>query len=209
MIYKLFFILMVFLNAATSYAAINPASLIKVNKDNNPKCVEYYTYKNTLYCSETSQSETIPDVQIKDRETQKIKFDERPWQAVWSKQTAEITTLEYVPAGDDINQWHELVTSQFIPMPVVSVKEYVDGVIKNLQDSGFKPEINIIEANTNQIIFEFKIKEPKNLQQDELQIVRKNNKGLYIVHYVIKNADMGETNRKKWILNLKESKIIP
>jgi len=190
-------------------AAINPDTLIKVTNENNPKCVEYYNYKNTMYCSTVAQDNTPIDPHIKDLERQKIVFDDRPWQAVWGKDTSEVTTIEYVPAGDNINDWHELITSQFFPglQEKVTPKDYVDIMMNNLKQSGIHPIVNMIEVSPKQVIFEFRVESPENLKQDELQKITKTDNGLYVLHYVIKESDMGQTARDKWLKNLKNSFI--
>lgn len=191
-------------------AGVDPQSLIKVTQENNAECVEFYTYKNALYCTnEPTSGSSVVDPKIKDYETQTIIFDDRPWQAVWGKKTDEITTVEYIPAGNNINQWHELVTSQFIPgiQNTITPKQYMDVAIKQLKDAGFQPIINVINDTPQQVIFEFRIFSPENFKQNELQIVKRGNDGLYIIHYVIKEADMGKLNREKWINNMQKSQI--
>ena len=107
--------LIVFATLSAAYAAIDPASLEKVSGNTNPKCVEYYNYKGELYCSTSAQLPATVDPAVKDYETQIIRFDERPWYVAWGKKAPYITTVEYVPSGSSIDDWHELVTSQFAP----------------------------------------------------------------------------------------------
>lgn len=126
------------------------------------------------------------------------------------KQGDDLTTVEYIPAGDNIENWHELVTSQFIPgmQTRTTPKLYAGAMVKQLNDSGFKPIVKFIKNSPDQVIFEFRIASPDNLKQDELQIINKGKDGFYIVHYVIKEADMGQ---KKEILGCKiceKSKLI-
>lgn len=193
----------------TTYAAIDPASLIKVTSENNPKCVEYYQYQGELYCS-TKPLDTQPvDPHIKDQEKLKIVFDGRPWEAAWGKATPEFTTIEYIPTGDNINQWRELITSQFIPASQKKLTpiEYANYVVENLNKSGFKPVVTFLKKTPEQVIFEFRITEPENQRQDELQMAIKDINGLYILHYVTKEPDMGQKNRDKWVKNFQESKV--
>lgn len=188
-------------------AEVDPAKLVKVTAGNNAKCVEYYTFKGEMYCSTTAQHSTPIDSHIKDSETQIIQFDDRPWQATWGKKTPNITTIEYVPAGDDINAWHELITSQYLPglQAKATPEQYADFEIQNLKDAGFYPIVTFLEKTPDRELFEFRIEYPENQKQDELQLITKGQKGLYILHYVIKDADMGQTNRDKWVTNLKNS----
>ncbi|HAT9828673.1 TPA: hypothetical protein JBD88_10200, partial [Legionella pneumophila subsp. pneumophila] len=59
----------------------------------------------------------------------------------------------------------------------------------------------------NLLIFEFKIQEPANLQQDEILKITKGKDGVYVLHYAIKKSDMTKENRDKWVKNLKSSFI--
>lgn len=200
-LYVMFFLL-------TAQAEMDPSKLIKVTNDTNPNCIEYYHYKGGIYCSITAQDVAPMNPEIKNYETQKIAFDSRPWKVVFGKKTEEITVVEYVPADDNIEHWQELVTSQFIPglQTRISIKQYIDSIINNLKESGFKPIVTIIEEIPEQALFEFRIDSPSNMQQDELQFVTKGKDGFYILHYVIRKADMGKPNRNKWIGLLKKTK---
>ncbi|MFC3909556.1 hypothetical protein ACFORL_10790 [Legionella dresdenensis] len=190
------------------FAAVSPADLIKVTKENNPGCVEYYNYNNEMYCSIKALQ---PDAnsEIKPVEKQKIIFDERVWQPAWSNKTPQITTIEYVPAGDKVEQWQELVTSQFIPglQKQVTLQQFADNVLKNLEQTGLTSHIKTIKNQGDMVLFEFQIAKPDNLIQDELQKITVGPDGFYILHYAIRKADMGEEKRQQWIKNLSESSI--
>lgn len=185
-----------------------PASLVKVNAANNPQCVEYLTYKDTLYCSTKALTKNPVPKEMIDFETQHIVFDDRAWLLAWGNKTDQITTLEYVPQGQVIENWQELITSQFIPgLTEVSPKVMAQNFIMQLKKSGFKPEINYIEDSPNQVIFEFRLAAPNNMQQDEIQKITKTANGFYILHYVIKKADMGANDRQAWIDRLQKSRV--
>ncbi|KTC78241.1 hypothetical protein [Legionella brunensis] len=181
--------------------------LVKVTRDNNPKCVLYFYYKNDLYCITTTSNAEKPDPQIIGYEKQKIIFDDRAWRAAWGQKTDNIVTVEYVPGNDDIDNWRELITSQFAPgiQDKLTPLQFSEGIIDSLKKSGFKPEVSYFEKSPSRVIFEFRITEPKNMVQDELQMITKGKDGLYILHYVIKEADMGNACRNKWLQNLRNS----
>jgi hypothetical protein len=204
-----FYSLLYFL--ATSVYAIDTKDLIKVTPENNPKCVEFYTIKGDLYCSLTALQKPVVDPELKKLESMKIMFDERPWELGWGKEEETLVTLEYVPKGQDIEHWNELVTSQTFSGPQVAKvtpKQFADFFIEQLQNSGFKPIISLIEDTKDRVIFEFRIESPENQVQDELQMITKKDNKLYVLHYVIKQSDMGKINREKWINNLKNSSPI-
>lgn len=187
-----------------------PSNLIKLAKDANPKCVEYVVYNNETYCSLTplgpaASTPVSPDI-LKD-EKQNIQFDNRPWKAAWGKQTPEISTIEYIVVGDDINNWKELVTTQFLPLKNVTPVQFGEQFLENLSKSGVKYTVDEIENTPTQLIYEFKVQSPDNLQQDEIQKITQGKDGLYVMHYAIKTSDMDDSNRKTWITNLKNSTL--
>lgn len=191
------------------FASINPSDLIKVDGQSKARCVEYYSYKGEPYCS-TKPLDTKPvDPAIKEYETQNIVFDGRPWQAAWGKKTPQLVTVEYVPMGEDINNWNELVTSQFFPglQNKTTPKDFADLVIKSMKDGGYKPTVIFFKIQPDMTFFEFKIDEPESQAQDELQVIRKGKDGFYVLHYVIRNSDMGTINRRLWVENLLNSSI--
>ncbi len=203
------FVAHLMLTSLTATAAVDTSKLIKVTPQNTTNCVEYYHYKRELYCSTLAQNTQPVDASLKDQEKLEIVFDDRPWQLAWGKQTPEITTIEYVPNGDNINDWHELVTSQFFPglQEKTTPLQYSEAVIQNIKEAGFYPIVKFFEKSKAQVIFEFRIESPDNQKQDELQLVRSDDKGIYVLHYVIKKADMGQEKREAWLQNLKSSNI--
>ncbi len=78
-------------------------------------------------------------------------------------------TIEYVPKGEDINNWHELITSQYIPAQNVTVQQFYQQFLKQLQQEQIQYTSHIITEKKDLLLFEFQVSEPSNLQQDELQ----------------------------------------
>ena len=183
--------------------------LVKVTSANNARCVEYVNYKGEMYCSTQALGKTPVDPQVKDYETQQIAFDERPWQAAWGKNTPMIVTVEYVVLGDNIDAWHELITSQFMPgiQNKVTPKQFAEFSLERLKQAGFNPLVTFHKDTQDQVLYEFRIESPASQTQDELQLITRGKNGLYSLHYVIKKADMGEENRKKWLALLLSSRL--
>ncbi|MGX8786383.1 hypothetical protein ACV3VT_12885 [Legionella pneumophila] len=193
---------------AKPYSPSLPEGLIKVNKENNPKCVEFVTYKGELYCSIVPLTDSSFDSQVINYEKQIVRFDDRPWKIAWGKKTDKVVTVEYIPVGDDINNWKELITTQFMPgLTNMTPAQFGNEFLYNLNKSGVKYIVNVIEEKPELLIFEFKVQEPVNLQQDEILKITKGKDGIYVLHYAIKKSDMTKENRDKWIKNLKNSFI--
>ncbi|HAT6976938.1 TPA: hypothetical protein JAN54_01425 [Legionella pneumophila] len=197
-----------FICYAEPYSSSLPEGLIKVNKENNPKCVEFVTYKEELYCSVVPLADSSTDSQVINYEKQMVRFDDRPWKIAWGKKTDKVVTVEYIPVGDDINDWKELITTQFMPgLTNMTPAQFGNQFLYNLNKSGVKYILNVIEEQPDLLIFEFKIQEPANLQQDEILKITKGKDGIYVLHYAIKKSDMTKENRDKWVKNLKNSFI--
>lgn len=193
-----------------AFAEINMDSLIKIDNQSNPKCVEYYNVEGDMYCSTKPLNPNGNiDPKLKDYEKQHVVFDNRIWQAIWGQKSDTITTIEYIPAGGNIDDWQELVTTQFIPnlQEKISLSQYANSIMDNLRKTGLNPVISVIDNNPNEILFEFRINAPTNMQQNELQKVMLGKDGFYVLHYVIKQPDMGDANRQKWLQNLRNSGI--
>ncbi|HAU1151171.1 TPA: hypothetical protein JBI12_04370 [Legionella pneumophila] len=197
-----------FICHAKPYSSSLPEDLIKVNKENNPKCVEFVTYKGELYCSIVPLADSTVDSQVINYEKQMVRFDDRPWKIAWGKKTDKVVTVEYIPVGDDINNWKELITTQFMPgLTNMTPAQFGNQFLYNLNKSGVKYILNVIEEQPDLLIFEFKVQEPANLQQDEILKIAKGKDGIYVLHYAIKKSDMTKENRDKWVKNLKNSFI--
>jgi hypothetical protein len=190
-----------------AHAAIDTSNLIKADSQMKQPCVEYYRYQGAMYCSTKPLSKNPVDPNLKNYETQTIVFDDRPWQPVWGQKKDSIVTVEYIPMGDDINNWNELVTSQFFPglQNKLSPEQFAALSIKGMKESGFDPVIKVIQNSKDTYIFEFQIKSPPAQQQDEIQKISVGLDGLYVLHYVIKKTDMDNKNRDVWISNLSKS----
>jgi hypothetical protein len=202
--------LMLFLFSLNACAdGVLPKGLVKVNEKNNPNCVEYVIFRGEMYCSEKPFDKTPIDPKLVAAEKQKIVFDKRAWRPAWGKKTLDITTIEYIPLGQDINHWNELVTSQFIPeAKSLSPQDFAKRFIAGLSQLGLTYSLMTIIDQPDMYMFEFKISQPKHLQQDEIQKIVKGKDGLYVLHYAIKKSDMDAQNRKQWVDNLKNSKLL-
>ena len=185
-----------------------PENVVKVTKENNSNCVVYLTYKGDMYCSIVALQDDATSPEIVTYDKQNIHFDNRVWKPAWGQKTNAVWTVEYIPAGDNINQWNELVTSQFMPgMEEMTPTQFKNKFIDSLNKTGVTYSINTIDDQPNQLIFEFKVTVPENLQQDEIQKITRGKNGIYILHYAIKKNDMSKANRQKWIENIKKSSI--
>lgn len=199
-----------FLISQMANAEQDISKLLKVDSNNKSKCVEYYLFKNELFCSEKAISEQGNKIDLEKYEKLKIVFDDRIWKPITSQSKDNISTVEYIPEDSDANSFNELLTSQYIPnLPShISPKDFADLEIKFLKKDSPKLTYKFIEEKPHEVIFEFVILEPQSEQQHEIQYIRKKGKDLYVLHYVKGGKNMGETTKEKWINRMKQSTIL-
>lgn len=186
--------------------SVDKDKLFKLKDHPNEKCVAYFQYQGETYCSRDAPSEQSNTESLA-HEKQFIEFDERIWQAAWSKEAEYITTIQYVPKGDNINDWSELMTTQFVPnaQDKISPEQFALLSIDEIKKLGYTPIITLLSSTPDETIIEWRLDSPSSQIQDEIKKVTKGKDGLYIIAYTIKKADMGEKNRQLWIKHLKSS----
>lgn len=204
---KYIFSLLLVIQTLPSFAAIDKSKLIKVKGNKNVNCVEYFTIKGEVYCSTTSLSDITPDPNIKDYEKQYIQFDNRAWQPVWSQQDKRSVKIEYLPEGDKLDNWHEMITSRFYPglQNKITPMELASKQIEQLNKQSHDPFVNIITSDPTYVIYEFQITQPKNEAQSEIVKITAGKNGLYILRYSIKVPKMTDKTHEDWTKNMKAS----
>lgn len=191
------------------YAELDRSKLVPVNAENRQRCVEYFLIDGKDYCSTQALLSPQAHIPALTHEKFKVFFDHREWEPGWGKHDASGTTLEYVPKGQKVEAWQELITTQFQPgqVPAGAPLRYAKWVEQTLTQKGYKPVFVIHEQSPTEVIFEFKVKEPKAEAQNELQRVFIGKGGLYFIHYAIRQPDMPAHNRTQWLQNLKKAFI--
>lgn len=136
-----------------------------------------------------------------------LKFNDQEWKLGYNHEDSDVALAEYVTRGENVNNWTELLTIQkfnFTIKKEVTPSAFADIEISQFKSQGYTVVTAITDANAQEAIFEFRVQAPKAEQQDEIQrIIKTADDKLIVLHYVVKKADMGDAERKKWIANLK------
>lgn len=208
---KLHYLLLCCTLSTTALADTASNGLYKVTVINKPRCIEFYHYKSALYCSTIAFTRKPIDRDIINYEKFDIVFDEQAWLAARGNKEDFSYAVQYIPKGDTLENWHEMVTSQFIPRVQAQLQpiQYFNRIMEGITNAGFQPTLTVIEETPDEVTAEFQVSAPeKNVNQDEIMRIIKTDNGFYVLHYATHNGDMGANTRKKWIANLKKSKII-
>ncbi len=110
--------------------------------------------------------------------------------------------------NETVNNWSELITTQGLPNRAqVTPQNFYKSMTQALQQQGYQPKFTLHKNVPNEVIMEFQISNPSHEAQDEIQRIIQKPHGLYIIHYVIRKADRGEAQRKKWLGLLKSATV--
>jgi hypothetical protein len=114
--------------------------------------------------------------------------------------------------GETATRWTQLFTYQQMVHPLaenITPRDVGLHIEENLKQKNLHYIFKILSATDDEAFVEFKITDPDELQQDEIQRIIKTKNNIYIMmHYVIKRQDMGIHARNAWISNLKSMPII-
>jgi hypothetical protein len=118
--------------------------------------------------------------------------------------------LEFIPAGDDINNWEELLTIQNFP-PLFGGPTPSDALdnLKAVRENGC-PGVttwNIIAKDKNSILYEWQAKPCRGWpDQHEIARIVYGKQNSFIFHYVLKTYQMPNRQRTEWIGRFSDAK---
>lgn len=179
-----------------------------VKPSKNTKCIQYLKINGEGYCTTVSIKELEQPNVESPKERISFIFDDRKWKKTWWNCDEFSCGIEYILEDDDINNWKELVTTQFTKTSNVPIDLYYTKFVEGI--SAFQPKekikYNVIKKSQGDILFEFQITNPSNIQ-DELHRAISTKYGLYIFRYTVKKPDMGNELRAKWIKIISNASI--
>lgn len=134
-----------------------------------------------------------------------FKIDGRPWKEGFAAKEAEQGIIEYVVSDENVNNWNELVTTQYFFNAPDSAEQFYNRFIKLLQEGvdSSKLKTRIISKDANSVLAEWTLQGTDNNDQHEWIRIIKQGDSLVLLHYVTKNLNEIEKRRPAWeqILN--------
>jgi hypothetical protein len=174
-----------FWNVLPVEAANQSLQVQPVKASNGQKCTEFYTINNQFYCANKAVA-SKPSLQAAlANESNKFSFDGREWKLDWWNQNAKQPMLEYVLKSETVDNWTEMVTSQFFPglQSKFSPSQFMSITIEELTKRGFQPKVRIISQSPQSVLFEWQIVNHPVENQYELQKIVAEPHGLHLIHY--------------------------
>lgn len=121
--------------------------------------------------------------------------------------------LEWVPKGEVIDNWSELLQLQFLPFSItgrsVSASELSKQIIEMLKEKFPNLKSSITERSVDNVLVSWTLSEPSNGEaaQDELAEIISTPKGIYRVAYTKKVPQMDSKLKDLWSQRLSQAKV--
>lgn len=157
----------------------------------------------------------LPQAALADEWHESIKLnfaiDEKDWELGWSNKSSEVYILEFVPKGDNVEHWKELITFEFYPglQKKINCEEFALGFVKQFRQNEPNLKVMYYLNKPNDVIFEWVLNDSaKNPDQDEMDRIILGEEGIHMIHYVKKTKSLSEAERTKWLNFLKSATLI-
>jgi hypothetical protein len=140
-------------------------------------------------------------------------FDDRRWECAQASTTAQVILQEFVPQGDQISEWHELVTVQALAIkPSVALADYAGFVRSSLEarvvDGAF--EWQILGRRSDALTYSWTLEDDV-AAVDQLELVRviRGTTALHELHYAIR-APLTEAAvaRAQWLPRIESAELM-
>lgn len=139
----------------------------------------------------------------------RFKLDLAAWQLGYKGEDGDQALREYVPKGQTVNHWTEMVSSVRFKEPVSPQAMY--GIMKSGILSGCSSaHVSVIEETDDSILFEWWQGDcGGNPAQHEIRKICADRRGTYSLSYVQKTQLMSSADRDRWISILKAARVRP
>jgi len=144
-------------------------------------------------------------------ERPQIQFDKRSWIVSYQGTTAEQVLIEFVPEGQGVESWSELLSTQFLigmqqQMPIA---EYVEKAKKTISAKCPAVRWKTLKQTEEGAMYEWGVDACKGIDdQSELTRVIRGAEGLHVLRYVIKRSPFPTDKRAEWTRLLSEIKLL-
>ena len=149
---------------------------------------------------------TIPQERIT------VAFDNRTWQVSREVKQDSKLSVEYVPQGDTLPDWKEIVTIQAFGglQDKGTPEEFAAVIEKHIRDwGGDKVTWNTLAISDDDLVYEWQIKGKENTaDQYEMCRIVKGSSGFHLVHYAVRTDAIDPAQRQVWLARLQAAKLV-
>ena len=136
-------------------------------------------------------------------------FDSRTWELGSHAKGEAMALREYVLKGQSIDNWSELVSSNWGFSNEVSVQQIQEKVIASLKEDCDSFEMFIIKSSSDDLIYEWKHDQPCKgwPAQHEIRRIKSVDGHLAMLSYAIKTKKIDEALRSEWVKRISAATI--
>lgn len=132
-----------------------------------------------------------------------VKFDQRKWNLAYQNADKTISVAEYVPEGQTIDNWKELLTVQAFPHSDTNASpETLATAVKiSIQQQCPKQfaDLGTVKAG-DQVFYEWFVKGcAKVSDQHEIARILTSGNSYYSIHYAVRQSALTNAERAKWV----------
>ena len=150
---------------------------------------------------------TGPDLSKLERPV--IVFDKRDWKRVTQEVKNNIVVAQFLPDGERLQDWNELVTAQLYIGLRTEPRYYAKYVQETAVATCPGTQWQIVRETPYDVMYEWGVKGcDKAPDQSRIGRVILGTDGLHILEYAIKLGEMPADDREKWIGCLEASQIV-
>ena len=144
-------------------------------------------------------------------ERPEIHFDDQTW-VVGNQATAgDILAVEFIPEGQTIDNWSEMVTSQLFSgfIKPGGVALLLDKTKNNLSQKCPAIRWKVVRQSESDAVYEWGVDACKGVDdQSEIARIIQGNEGIHVLHYAIKKSPIPSEKRVEWTRRLEETRLL-
>ncbi len=144
-------------------------------------------------------------------ESVKLGFDMNDWKLGYNVTKGTDSILEFVPSGEAIGSWSELLTIQSFKglQQKTTPAEFAQTMKRQLAETCPQFSWKILESTYAGVMYEWTVAGcPGQFDQQEIAIVISGNQALYVIHYATKKLPLSAEQEQEWINKLRLVTII-
>jgi hypothetical protein len=144
-------------------------------------------------------------------ERPELHFDQRTWIVGYQGRGPGQVLVEFVPEGQKIDAWTELVSAQFLigKQKEMTVPQYVESAKKVVMDKCPAARWREIRTGEEDALYEWSVDACKGVDdQSQLTRVMRGTEGLHVLYYAIKRSPLPVEKRDEWSRLLGETKLL-
>jgi len=155
-----------------------------------------------------AKSFDVPDGLEKHRITFTVP-DSTEWAEVWNLPVLQQRVVTYVPQGESVDDWSEIITVQFFNLSLTEPAEFVALFEQNVKEACAEATLNIIDQSPTQVTWEWRLPTDSVTGEPQHEITRiiRADDGWFRVAYTKRVPKLSDGDRSAWVAAIETAKV--